>query len=454
MNERVLVVETNPLLLDFLADGLSARGYVVFKAHSLHGSFPEIQKSQPHIILADYQLRDGKAFSLIAWLKEHDIRIPIVVLTDHASVELGVEAIKQGAERFIPKPVDLEFLASELRRTLDSCRHLQRDIASKLEKIRYERDPFLGNSPAIQALKKTALRFARSNGTLLLEGETGTGKGVLARWLFKMGSRSREAFIDLNCAALSRDLLESELFGHKKGSFTGAMSDKIGLVEAADHGTLFLDEIGELDPQIQPKILKVVEDKLFYRLGEVSERKVDVQIIAATHRDLKSQAENGTFRKDLYFRVSALQMRIPPLRERLEDIPIITDRLLEQLGKDMQRFPLSISDRARVALQQYSWPGNIRELRNVLERAVLLSEDGVIDRTGIEFESVGRAESSAITIDKGLTLEQMEKRYIAQVLESENGNVTRASNRLGISRSSLYLKIREARIVECIKRVS
>lgn len=450
MNKRILIVEDDPLLLDFLADGLSSRGFVVLKADSLSRSFPEIQTSLPQIILADYQLRDGTAFSLLSWLRDHDIQIPVVVLTGNPSINLAVEAIKQGADRFIPKPVDLGFLAAELCRTLDSVRQLRKDVISKLERTRYERNPFLGISPAIQELKISAQRFAESHGTLLIQGETGTGKGVLARWLYKSGSRSGEAFIDLNCAALSRDLLESELFGHKKGAFTGAIGDKIGLVEAANHGTLFLDEIGDLDPQIQPKILKVVEDKLFYRLGEVSERKVDVQIIAATHRDLKRLAEQGTFRSDLYFRVSALRLRIPPLRERLEDIPIITDQMLDQLGRDMQRLPLRISDRARMALQQYSWPGNIRELRNVLERAVLLSEDGVIDRTGIEFESPAIEKPSGCVTDSSLTLREMEIRHIRQALDLESGNVTHAANRLGIPRSSLYSKIREFKLSNCL----
>jgi DNA-binding NtrC family response regulator len=330
-----------------------------------------------------------------------------------------------------------------MRRALENVRYQQKDEASKLERARYSRDPFLGNSPAVQELRRSAKRAAEANITVLIQGETGTGKGVLARWLHKMSARSNDAFVDLNCAGLSRELFESELFGHQKGAFTGAVTNKLGFLEAANHGTLFLDEIGDMDPQVQPKILKVVEEKRFYRLGDVIERTTDAQIIAATHRDLKKLAEDGQFRSDLYFRISTLRLRIPALRERLDDIPTITDTLLEQLGSDMKRDGLRISDSARMALQRYSWPGNIRELRNVLERAALLSDDGVIHTTGLEFEAPSRQELVAQPTASNLTLKEIERSTIVKTLEAEGGNVIRSAKRLGIHRSSLYSKIRE-----------
>jgi transcriptional regulator with PAS, ATPase and Fis domain len=249
--------------------------------------------------------------------------------------------------------------------------------------------------------------------------------------------------VELNCAGLSSTLLESELFGHQKGAFTGAVMNKIGFLEAANHGILFLDEIGDMDLQVQPKILKVVEDKRFYRLGDVHERLVDVQIIGATHRNLKKQVGENEFRSDLFFRISTLTLNIPPLRERLEDLPIITDKLLEQFSWEMKRGPLRISDNARLELRQYSWPGNIRELRNVLERAALLSDDRVIDKTGLEFEFSERQALASDVGMKNLTLKEMEKRHIAQALELEGGRVTRTAKLLGMPRSSLYAKMRE-----------
>lgn len=443
MKDRVLVVEDDDLMLEFLVAGLSTEGFEVIQTDGLSKSYQAILKWPPNIILADYQLPDGTAFDLLAWLKAGDISIPVIVLTAHTDIELAVDAVKNGAEQFIPKPVDIAFLTSRLRRTLENFRNLKRGLATRLERARYERDPFLGNSPAILELQRASKRVAEANSTVLIQGETGTGKGVLARWLHKMGHRSNEAFVDLNCAGLSHELLESEIFGHLKGAFTGAVTNKIGFLDAANHGTLFLDEIGDMDPQVQPKILKVVDEKQFYRLGDVRERKADVQIIAATHRDLKKLTEDGKFRSDLYFRISTLRLHIPPLRERQADIPIITDKLLEQLSWDMKRGPLRISERARSALQQYSWPGNIRELRNVLERAALLSNDGVIHKTGLEFERPMQQIADVADSDTHLTLKEMERRYILQVLESEGGHVAQAAKRLGMPRSSLYAKIRE-----------
>jgi DNA-binding NtrC family response regulator len=443
MGKRVLVLEDDVSVQDFLEAGLSLEGFEVIKADRLSRALLEIQESTPDIILADYELRDGTAFDLLSWLKSRDIHVPVVVLTGHASIDLAVRAVKNGAEQFIPKPVDMGFLITTLQRVLENLRFQHKDTANKLERARYTRDPFLGRSKAIHELSRSAKRASEANSTILIQGETGTGKGVLARWLHKMSSRSNEAFVDLNCAGLSRELFESELFGHQKGAFTGAIGNKIGFLEAANNGTLFLDEIGDMDAQVQPKILKVVEEKRFHRVGDVLERETNAQIIAATHRDLKTLAEDGLFRSDLYFRISILRLRIPPLRERLEDIPVITDRLLEQLGSDMKHRELQISDDARMALQNYSWPGNIRELRNVLERAVLLSDDGTVHKTGLDFEIPSRRDMTINPNATNRTLKEIEKSSICQTLESENGNVIRAAKILGIHRSSLYAKIRE-----------
>jgi DNA-binding NtrC family response regulator len=443
MNKTVLVVEDDSLIRNFLAEGLALSGFEVTEADGLAKAFLQVRKSLPDLILTDYQLPDGTAFDLLNWLKHQDVRVPVILLTGHASIDLAVQAVKNGAEQFIPKPVDMGFLTTMLRRVLDNSSYQQKDMANKMERARYTRDPFIGESPSMRELERAATRAAQVNITVLIQGETGTGKGVLARWMHKMSSRSEEAFVDLNCAGLSRELFESELFGHQKGAFTGAVSNKLGFLEAANHGTLFLDEIGDMELQVQPKILKVVEEKRFFRLGDVLERNTDAHLIAATHRDLKKLAEDGLFRSDLYFRISALRLRIPPLRERLEDIPILTDAILRQLTSDMKHTALQISDKAKAALQLYDWPGNIRELRNVLERAALLSDDGVIHNTSLEFESSsGRGSGPEPKFDQ-LTLKEVEKRYILRTLESEDGNVIRSARILGIHRSSLYAKMRE-----------
>lgn len=444
MKDRVLIVEDDLSMGELLVDALSVEGFEVIKVDNLNGSFSEVLKSLPNVILADYEVRGGTAFDLLGWLHARDLHIPVVILTGHASIDLAVEAVKAGADQFIAKPVDLGYLTTVLTRTLENARNQQKNLAAKLARSRYERDPFIGSCPAILELRKTAQRVAETNSTtVLIQGETGTGKGVLAHWLYKNGQRSDESFVDLNCAGFSLELLESELFGHQKGAFTGAVANKIGFLEASNRGTLFLDEIGDMHPQVQSKILKVVEEKQFYRLGDVQERKVDVQIIAATHRDLRSLADEGKFRSDLYFRISALRLRIPPLRERAGDIPLLTDRLLEQLSHDMKSGPFRISESARQTLQNYSWPGNIRELRNVLERAVLLSDDDTIQKIGLDLEVSRVHEPLAHTVTSNLPLKEMERRHILQVLASEGGRVAQAAHVLGVPRSSLYAKIRE-----------
>ena len=443
MREKILVVEDDVMVWEFLSAGLDSEGFELMRAKSLAESFQQVTQSAPDIILADYKLNDGTAFDLLAWLKARDIQVPLIVITAITSIELAVDSVKHGAEHFIPKPIDLPVLIAVMRRSLENFSNRQRTLASGMERARYARDPFLGVSPAIQGLKKVSKRILEANSAVLIQGETGTGKGVLARWLHKTGPRSNEAFVDLNCAGLSHELLESELFGHLKGAFTGAVMSKIGFLEAANRGTLFLDEIGDMHLQVQPKVLKVVEEKRFYRLGDVNDRKADVQIIAATHRDLKGLAEKGEFRTDLYFRISTFQLHIPPLRERVEDIPIITDMFLDQFSWDMKRGPLRITDNARSALQRYPWPGNIRELRNVLERASLLSDDGIIDAGGLALENLNTLRPGGVVEVPNLTLKEMEKRYIRQVLESKEGRVAVAAKHLGIPRSSLYSKIRE-----------
>ena len=278
---------------------------------------------------------------------------------------------------------------------------------------------------------------------VLIEGETGSGKGVLAGWLHANGPRSEESFLDLNCAGLSKDLVESELFGHEKGAFTGAVSAKPGLLEVADKGTFFLDEIGDMDLAVQPKLLKVLEEKTFRRLGEVRDRRADVWLIAATHQDLAAMVEQKRFRSDLYYRVSTLTVRIPPLKERVEDIPVLAAEFLRQIAAEVDRPPLELSPRALARLKGHPWPGNIRELRNVLERAALLSSGDVLEAADLGFDFRGGPAGDSLA---GLTLEQAERRLIERALADEGGHVERAAARLGISRSSLYQRIQRHRI--------
>jgi transcriptional regulator with PAS, ATPase and Fis domain len=269
---------------------------------------------------------------------------------------------------------------------------------------------------------------------------------VLANWIHRNGPRSEEPFLDLNCAGLSRELLESELFGHQKGAFTSAVSAKQGLLEVANRGTVFLDEIGDIDLQVQPKLLKVLEDRVFRRLGEVRDRTVDIRLISATHRELLELVRQQRFRSDLYFRVNIVYIQVPPLRERAEDIPPLARQLLCNLTQDCGRNEMTIADSALLTLQRYSWPGNVRELRNVLERAVLMAEDKVLTTQHLHFQGSSIHEPLRLNAITGGTLKQMERAYINHVLRDEAGSIERAARRLGIPRSSLYNKMKRFEI--------
>jgi len=295
-------------------------------------------------------------------------------------------------------------------------------------------------SSAIEQLREVAEKVAKADSPVLIQGETGSGKGVLAHWIHSHSARSQSAYVDLNCAGLPRDLLETELFGHDKGAFTGAVQAKIGLFDAAHKGTLFLDEIGDIETAVQPKMLKVLEEKRFRRLGDVKDRIVDVRLIAATHRDLAVMVGKGTFRDDLYFRISTLPVVLPPLRERREDIPLLARNLLNQLLLDMGK-KVEITEGAIQKLREYSWPGNIRELRNVLERAVLLGSSSVLDESSVRFDPLNVPGTFAASGVR--TLEELEREHIQAVLTMEKGRVESAAKRLGIPRSSLYLKLKQ-----------
>jgi DNA-binding NtrC family response regulator len=438
--DRILIVDDEPIIRFGVRDFLTARGFEVEEADTLEAARRAFQRIRPDAVVLDYALPDGNALDLIQDLHAIDAAVPVVLLTGHGSIDLAVRAIKEGAENFLTKPVELPALAVILDRALESQRNRRKQVARQSRQSREVVNPFLGTSPAIRALAREAALALRSEGPVLLQGETGTGKGILARWLHDQGSRTQEAFVDLNCAGLSRELLESELFGYARGAFTGAVSDKKGLFEVAHKGTLFLDELGELDLAIQPKILKVLEEKRFRHLGETLDRYVDVFLIAATNRDLAIEVRDGKFRSDLYFRLSTIPMTLPTLRERVEDIPLLAETLLTELARDLRRPRMRLDPHAMEALRAYSWPGNVRELRNVLERAVLRVEHDTIQREDLRFAPML---SDPAATSGPMTLQQVEKRQIEQALQDERGKVVTAAGRLGIPRSTLYQKIKE-----------
>jgi DNA-binding NtrC family response regulator len=445
VSRRILLVEDDDELRYAYATHLSANGFLVEEAGDMALAHKRFGATRPDVAILDFRLPDGTALDLLPRFKELEPTVPIIVLTGFGSMELGVSLIKSGAEQCLAKPVEASALLMIVHKLLENSRNQQKTLANNTRRRRVVLNPFLGESPIIRRLAEAASKVANSQSPVLIQGETGCGKGVLATWLHENGPRSEEPFIDLNCAGLSREFLESELFGHEKGAFTGAVNTKSGLLEVGHRGTIFLDEIGDIDPTVQPKLLKVVEEKRFRRMGDVRDRFVDVRLIAATHQDLRHLIETKVFRSDLYFRISTVPLAIPPLRERQDDIPAIADSLLLRICSDMARPPAQIAPKAVERLRSYYWPGNIRELRNVLERALLFSDRAVLEPGDLAFEPGPEHRSNSYNSD--WTLEELERFHITAVFSGESQNVEKAAKRLGIAKSTLYQKLKTLHLI-------
>ncbi|MEY2936619.1 MAG: hypothetical protein RL033_7368 [Pseudomonadota bacterium] len=439
---RLLLVDDDAQLRAGMSAYLRRLGLEVFEAGSCEEGRQLQAAEHPDLTIVDYDLPDGTAFDVLQAMREREASDSAIVLTGMGTIDLAVKAIKSGAEHFLTKPVDFESLVHLIERTVEAQRQRRQHTAAKAG-ARSAPDPFLGSSRRIQELRELATAVLGSDAAVLIQGDTGSGKGVLARWLHEHGRRRDEPFVDLNCAGLSQDLVASELFGHQRGAFTGAVANKPGLIEIADKGTLFLDEIGDLDPLVQPKLLKALEEGTFRRVGDVSLRSSDVRLIGATHRNLAALARAGQFREDLRYRINTLTLELPPLRERPEDISVIAQVLLANLGNPADAARVEITPDALVVLRGYSWPGNIRELRNVLERALLFRKGGAIDRKALHFDRELEPDAASSTL---LTLDEAEHRHIEDTLQRLSGRVDEAAKALGLSRSALYAKLKKHRI--------
>jgi DNA-binding NtrC family response regulator len=437
--KRIIVGEDDRAIRGALVEFLESLDYEVTGAENCSSIREAFRESNPDAAILDYSLPDGTALDLLPHLKQSHPSVPLILLTGNGTVALAVQAIKEGAEQFLTKPVEMSAIAVVLERALKNQRNQQKQLAGKAREKRESVDPFVGASKAILEVAEQAQRLALSQCPVLIAGETGSGKGVLAKWLHDQSTRADEPFVDLNCAGLGRELLETELFGHEAGAFTGAVQRKLGLLEVAQRGTVFLDEIGDMDLQVQPKLLKILEEKRFRRLGDVQERQLDVRLIAASHENLAELVRKKKFRSDLYFRVSTVTIKVPALRERLEDIPILARHFFERCAADLGRQHLAISEQAMESLSGYSWPGNIRELKNVIERAVLLATSETIRPRDLHLEF-----RDSIAVDNGseLTLLEVQRQHIQKTLDAEQGNVARAATRLGVTRSTLYSKMK------------
>jgi DNA-binding NtrC family response regulator len=439
--EKILIIEDDPLLLQLLCTFLGGKGYTTLAASDCATGQRIWNSQQPDAAVIDHILPDGNSLNLLSRWKAADPNVPIVVLTGNGSIEVAVKAVKLGAEQFVTKPIELTALHLILESALEISRK-RRKRANGAEELKAQSpNPFLGSSAAIKELSKACHKMLHTDSSILITGETGIGKGVLARWLHENSPRASESFIDLNCAGLSRELLDSELFGHEKGAFTGAVQCKPGLLELGHRGTVFLDEIGDMELQIQPRLLKVIEDKKFRRVGDVRDRAVDVRFLAGTHCDLLNAVQEKRFRSDLYFRIGVLTLPIPPLRERPEDVPAIAESILSRISVNAGS-AFELAPDAIEAMENYAWPGNIREMRNVLERAALLAEGYIISGKHLHFmpEPVPARPRTA---SQRKTITEVEREHINTVLRQENWNVKETARKLGIPRSSLYMKLKE-----------
>jgi DNA-binding NtrC family response regulator len=442
MRPRVLVIDDEPAIRAGVRSRLEAEGYEVGEAPDCSSAIEALDTFAPDVAIADFELPDGNALTVLDRVRDRLPDLAVVVLTGHGTIERAVQAVKAGAENFLTKPVELDSLVVLVRRMLEQQRARRMRRVEHDRAARFPLDPFLGTSAVMRRLASDASRVARAEGPVLLIGPTGAGKGVLASWLHHHGTRAAAPFVDLNCAGFSREFLETELFGHRKGAFTGAVSDKPGLLEAADGGCVFLDEIGDLDLALQPKLLKVLEDRRFRRLGEVSDRVVDVRLIAASNVNLAGLVAERRFRDDLFFRLSTYVLRMPGLVERREDIPLLADRITSQLASVMGRGEVALEPEAMTALCEYSWPGNVRELRNVLERSITFSDGDrpTLRGSDLRFESIGLPPTDTPGAD--LTLDERERDIILRTFEEEEGRVDAVARRLGVPRSTLYDKLK------------
>lgn len=439
---RILLVDDDPIIRFAMRAFLEAHEFNISEAATCREARQSFSKSPPDAAIVDLTLPHGDGLSVLQECREIDPEIPIIILTGQGTIELAVRAMSLGARNFLTKPVQLATLETVLQRELQNRRYRMQSLAADSREHRQPLDPFLGTSVCVSRLRDLAQRVAADESPVLLVGETGSGKGVLASWIHANSPRRDEAFLDLNCAGLNREFLETELFGHEKGAFTSAVNAKVGLLEVANHGTVFLDEIGDVDMQVQPKLLKVLETQRFRRLGDVRDRMVDVRLISATHRDLRQHVREGKFREDLYYRINIIVVEVPSLRSRPEDIPALTQYFLSHMAQQRGRTAIELDASGLDALQHYSWPGNIRELHNVLERAVLVAETNPLTVRDLQFQPAHHdAAGTGSSPDPNLTLKQAERLHIIAALQLEGGSIERAARRLGIPRSSLYNKV-------------
>jgi DNA-binding NtrC family response regulator len=443
---RILIVDDDPSVRAGL-EALLSDDWDCATAGTAREAITTFAEFSPDVVLLDVALPDASGLDLLPQFKMYSETVAVIMMSGAGTLDRVVESMKLGAETFLQKPFDYDTLAAALEQ-------VGRIIAVRRELLALRRNDgggaehIPGISPAISQLNAILEQVARAPSPVLLEGESGTGKGLVARLLHDRSPRARGPFVDLNCAGLSKELLESELFGHERGAFTSATNTKPGLFEIASDGTLFLDEIGEMDITVQARLLKALEEKRFRRVGGIRDLRADFRLIAATNRDLPAETAAGRFRSDLYYRLSVVRLSMPPLRQRMEDLPILVEELLKPLAKELSRSVPKVSASAMRKFTAYGWPGNVRELRNVLERALITLQGNELRSEDIALEAVTSSISAG---SKGMPSEEWEivpldtmiTSYVKATVQATGGNMRKAARLLDISPSTLYARLKQ-----------
>ncbi len=443
MKSRILIVEDEDKLRRVLELQLRSADFEVDQAATAEDGLKLVDRAD--LVLTDLRLPGMNGLELIRLIRRQNTRTPILVMTAFGSVETAVEAMKAGAFEFLMKPFSLDHLMAVIRKALD-VRALEDENRKLREELgyRYEFDNIIGRSNAMQEIFATIERVAPSRATVLLAGESGVGKDLIARAIHYHSPRRDRPFVKINCTALPENLMESELFGYEKGAFTGANTSKPGRFEQADTGTAFLDEIGDVPPAIQVKLLRVLQEREFERLGSNKTLHIDVRIVAATNQDLRAALEQGTFREDLYYRLNVVPINIPPLRERPEDIPFLAEHFVKKLAAANGSRVRSISEEAIQKLMAYHWPGNVRELENIIERSLVLSAGERLDAADIHLDMAHRVRQQASAdafLPEGMSLDDYEQSIIREALRRASGNKSQAARLLGLTRNALRYRL-------------
>lgn len=444
---KVLIIDDEKQILNLLSRIIGLEGYEVYRAASCKTGLKQLEQYNPEVVLCDVCLPDGSGVELVSGIKKLRPLSEVILLTAHGNIPDGVQAIKNGAFDYITKGDDNNKILPLIAKATEkaTAAYSQAKIAKPSVGRQYSFNTIVGKSPAIQEAVALARKVAQTDVPVLLTGETGTGKEVFAQSIHQESARQGKAFVAINCSSFSRDLLESEIFGHKAGAFTGALEETKGLFEEADNGTIFLDEIGEMAFDLQAKLLRILETGEFMKIGDARPVKVNVRIIAATNRDLSKEIAEGHFREDLFYRLSVFQIHLPPLRERIEDIPLhiksFADSLSAKIGKVIQ----TISPEYIDILKRHSWKGNVRELRNVVERSLIIADGNALTPDSLP-PNLQHPEITDTGSYSGFDLDGVEKLHIQKVLKYTNGNKTETSRLLGIGLTTLYRKIEEYKL--------